>query len=268
MRIFIKTINTMNPAMIIGFVLLTLNVSAMAVNTPSILSLDNRIRQVAYDPNDVVPIIGKTFVTSEVVFGDDEVIQSVQSGDMIAWTVSIPKATPNVLFLKPTKTNSNTNMTVMTNKHTYFFNLHATQNKKTKATYALEFRYPKEIIARHSRAARLKRLRHGAVISGARSPVHYNWQYSFNGDTRVMPVHVFDDGVFTYMQLQPHQPIPAVFAVQSVSGKEAVVNYRLQGKYLVIQTVAPQFTLRDGSTIVASIFNDKLIHRLTGRHSG
>ena len=75
-------------------------------------------------------------------------------------------------------------------------------------------------------------------------------------------MHVFDDGTFTYLQLQPGQPVPAVFAVMNRNGKESVVNYRQDGRYLVIQQTAPQFTLRVGQDQVANIFNNRDIKKL------
>ena len=77
-----------------------------------------------------------------------------------------------------------------------------------------------------------------------------------------MPLHIFDDGQFTYMQLQAGQAIPAIFAVDNSSGKEAVVNYRREGDYLIVQQLSPQFTLRADRYHVASVFNNKRIHQL------
>lgn len=78
-------------------------------------------------------------------------------------------------------------------------------------------------------------------------------------------MHIFDDGQFTYMQLQAWQPVPAIFAVDNVAGKESVVNYRRDGQYLVVQQVVPQFTLREGKYHVTSVFNNRLIHHLRSR---
>ena len=77
-----------------------------------------------------------------------------------------------------------------------------------------------------------------------------------------MPVHVFDDGQFTYLQLRLGQTVPAVFAVDNAAGQESVVNTRTEGDYLVIQQLAPQFTLRQGEFHVASIFNNAMVKKI------
>ena len=64
------------------------------------------------------------------------------------------------------------------------------------------------------------------------------------------------------MQLRPGQTVPAVFAVDNSEGKESVVNTRTEGDYLVVQQIAPQLTLRQGTTKVASIFNNNTIAKL------
>lgn len=235
---------------------------AMAAEQPLKLASDPRIEVVAYSPYNVVPVIGTTFTATQITFGQNEYIESVQNGDIGAWTASINKNLPNMMFIKPTVYNSKTNMTVVTNEHTYYFELisnpknHATQ---AKATYAIHFVYPEQKQAKVEAQIRFAEQQKHAEVSAFKNPSAYNWDYSFHGDRRILPIHVFDDGQFTYMQLQPHQPVPAVFAVLTPNGQESVVNYRIDGRYLVVQRTAPEFTLRVGKHQVATIFNNKMI---------
>lgn len=238
---------------------------AWATEKPMPLASDHRIEVVAYSGSNVVPIHGTTFTTTQITFGKNEIIENVQNGDLGAWTASISHDLPNMMFIKPTVNGSNTNMTVVTNKHTYYF--HLTSNAKghgnaENSTYAVHFIYPKaqEKVLARAMQARLRQ-KH-AEISAFKNPSAYNWDYSFSGDGRIMPIHVFDDGEFTYMQLQPNQPVPAIFAVTSSNGKESVVNDRQDGQYIVVEAVEPQFTLRLGKSQVASIFNNRLIAKL------
>ena len=79
-----------------------------------------------------------------------------------------------------------------------------------------------------------------------------------------MPVHVFDDGKFTYLQFRDVSVLPAIFAVHDKSGFESLVNYRVDNNIVTVLQVSPQFTLRSGTNKVTSIFNNKAIHRLKG----
>ena len=232
-----------------------------AAQTPINLSTDSRVSVVAFSENNVVLVQGATFVATQIKFGSDESILNIQSGDAAAWTAKVDENLPNMLFLKPESYDSHTNMTVITNKHTYYFSINS--NKKDREvdvpTYALKFIYPEEEKAEQTK--RLMRLekQKKASLSAFRHPKDYQWKYSFNGDTRVVPMHVFDDGEFTYFQLRPNQTMPAVFAVDNSEGNESLVNVRREGDYLIVQRVAPQFTLRSGEDVVASIFNEKMI---------
>ena len=236
--------------------------NAYAIETPIRLSSDARIETVVYSPYNVVPVSGSTFTTTQIIFGQDEFIENIQNGDLGAWTASVDKDLPYMMFVKPTAYNSSTNMTVVTNKHTYYFQLSSNQmgqNNDQSSTYAIKFIYPEDNVRKVEKEIATREQQRVSELSAFKNPQEYNWNYSFNGDGSIMPIHVFDDGKFTYMQLRPNSPVPAVFAIDSPDGKESVVNYRQDGQYLVIQQVAPQYTLRVGQDQVASIFNNKLI---------
>ncbi len=232
---------------------------AFAAQTPRGLSTDARIKRVAYQRDNVVPVRATTFTTTQIVFGPDERIENIQNGDLTAWTISVEKGLPNMMFLKPTMLDSNTNMTVVTNRHTYYFQLMSGPRQgRGKTTYALAFTYPEQAHTAMLAAVRYNREQQHAILNAHKNPKNYHWNYSFSGDHSIMPLHIFDDGHFTYMQLQPEQVVPAIFAVDNKSGKESVVNYRREGNYLVVQQIAPQFTLREGKDHVASVFNKRL----------
>lgn len=253
----------------VGLGIFCLTSAAFAVEKPLRLSSDSRIEVVVYAPYNVIPVYGTTFTTTQITFSKNEYIKNVQNGDLGAWTSSISKDIPNMMFVKPTIYNSNTNMTVVTNKHTYYFHLKSNKqgvNNQKNTTYAIHFIYPDEQRSRVERAIAFRERQKQAELSAARNPSDYNWNYSFHGCRRIVPMHVFDDGKFTYLQLQPGQPVPAVFAVMTRSGKESVVNYRLDGRYLVVQQIAPQLTLRVGQNQVANIFNNHEIKKLN-QHS-
>jgi type IV secretion system protein VirB9 len=261
-KTFLKTVTMILLSASLGVSCLSLS---FAAESPLKLSSDSRIEVVAYSPYNVVPIHGTTLTATQITFSRDETIESVQTGDLAAWTASINKDLPYMLFVKPTVFNSNTNMTVITNKHTYYFQL--TSNAKgeggeTHATYAVHFIYPQERAAQVAHELSLQEQQRHAEVSAFKNPSAFNWNYSFHGNKSIMPLHVFDDGKFTYLQLRPNQPVPAIFAVTTPDGKESVVNFRRDGNFIVVQRTAPEFTLRAGKGVAASIFNNRLIAKL------
>ena len=80
------------------------------------------------------------------------------------------------------------------------------------------------------------------AASQAPGPLDFNWVLS--GEKQVGPLQVFSDGLQTWMQWRPHQPLPAVLAMQD--GGYAVVEYRRQDPYTIIEGVYPALMFRAG----------------------
>ena len=235
-----------------------------AQNTPKAYPQDGRIFRVNYQDNNVVPLRGKAFTATQVVFGKEEHVIDIQGGDSAAWMVTRHPLIGNSVFIKPSILGSDSNITIVTNKHSYYF--HVTSNKTldekmTVRPFAIKFVYPEEE-RREAKAKAIEAMRaQKEVINPQKNPEKYNWNYRFSGSTQLAPVHVFDDGTFTYFELAKNQAVPAIFAVEDRQGKESTVNIRRQGNYLIVQRIAPQFTLRHGG-IVTSVFNTNEITRI------
>jgi type IV secretion system protein VirB9 len=235
-----------------------------AQNTPKAYPQDGRILRVNYQDNNVVPLRGKTFTATQVVFGKDEGVIDIEGGDTDAWMVTRHAELRNIVFIKPTMLGSDSNITIVTNKHSYYF--HVTSNKTLDETpepkpFAIKFIYPEEELREAKARANAAMHAQKEVINPTKNPERYNWNYRFSGSTQLTPVHVFDDGTFTYFELAKNQAVPAIFAVEDKQGKESTVNIRRSGNYLIVQRIAPQFTLRNGG-IVTSVFNTNEINRI------
>ncbi|BCD92291.1 hypothetical protein fh0823_24300 [Francisella halioticida] len=173
---------------------------------------------------------------------------------------------PNYLGIKPTRLGSDTNMTVVTNEHTYYFHLVSTN--QDDALYAVKFKYPNQDFQATNHNKQYFKEQHKADLSGFVNPIKYNMNYTFSGDTNLMPVQIWDNGKVTYMQFSPNQPQPSIFAVEGKAGKEAVVNYRrLKNNLVLVERVAPQFTLRLGADHAASVFNQSYIKQIKNHDS-
>ena len=236
----------------------------LAQAVPKAYPEDKRVYRVTYQDHNVTPLRGKTFTVTQVLFGKDETVIDVQGGDTAGWMVTRNSQLPNMVFIKPTIHGSDTNITVVTNKHSYYF--HATSNRELNEVpslhaFAMQFTYPEDELREAKARAALEMRAQKEQINPSKNPERYNWNYRFSGSTQLAPVHVFDDGTFTYFELAKNQTVPAIFAVEDRQGKESTVNIRRSGNYLVVQRIAPQFTLRSGG-IVTSVFNTNEINRI------
>lgn len=249
---------------LITTLLLVANALAFAQQLPQPTKEDARVTRVPFQEHNVVKLKARTFTNTQILFNPKETVLVVEGGDTAGWMVTFHEHLPYMVFVKPTLFNSNTNMTVVTDKHNYYFQVTSNQsieNDSVNPIYALQFTYPEEEKAKLEAARRAAVLRNTALSKQHKDPKTLNWNYRFSGSAELIPQHVYDDGQFTYFELSPTQPVPAVFAVDNKQGKESVVNTRRQGQLLIIQRLAPQFTLRSGG-LVASIFNSNEIVRL------
>lgn len=99
---------------------------------------DPRLVSVVYDPAQIVKVIGRPGVQATITFGEDEKIENVAVGDSQKWQIT-PNKRANLLFARPLEAAAVTNMTVVTDKRTYLFDLVA--SAKDRPVYMLSFTY-------------------------------------------------------------------------------------------------------------------------------
>lgn len=207
-----------------------------ASKTPRSLATDSRVKQVLYDPSQVYEIVGTYGYQTSVEFALDEKVKVVSLGDSIAWQ-TVPYQ--NRLFLKPVEPNAATNLTVITDKRTYYFTL-TSAKKPAPMTFLVRFVYANAHITIPDRA-------NDVPQPSEPVPARRNLDYGTSGDRTVIPLtRVFDDGQFTYFLFDPGAEIPSVYTV-GPDGTESIVNTRREGAYLVVERMASLFTLRNGN---------------------
>lgn len=76
---------------------------------------------------------------------------------------------------------------------------------------------------------------------------NHDFAYRVMGDARVAPLQVFDDGVHTYLQFRPDQPLPAVFVQEG--GQLRLAEHRVQGHYLILPQTSDHLEVRIGTAL-------------------
>jgi type IV secretion system protein VirB9 len=133
-------------ARIILTLLIILNVSGSFAEYDDDIPLttDNRIKTYVYSPNEVYLLVLHFGFQSSIEFAKNESIETITMGDSYAW-----KITPlgNRLFIKPMEKNIRTNMTIITNRRTYQFDIVAKtleDGDENNLVYVMRFQYPKK----------------------------------------------------------------------------------------------------------------------------
>ncbi len=233
---------------------------------------DYRIRTIDYSEGQVYRITGFFGFHALLMFGPDERVEKV-GGFEKGWSVD---NLGNKLLIHPKMDDADSNLTVVTTRRVYFFDLsvkpfpkkYISQADDPEQTYALKFRYPQdEAAAARARAeseaaaARARaeaaavelRLRQ-ATTKVSEKPKH--WNYTYMGADAIRPYQVWDDGTFTYFKFYAQQDLPSFFVVND-DGSESVVNKGMEegGDTMVVQRVGKQFVLRMGNSVVC-IYNE------------
>ena len=230
------------------------SMDASARQKPREGTADKRIKTVSYNPNDVVAVRGYYGFTTLIEFSAGEDVEIAAAGDTIGWQVA---PVGNRVLIKPQEYNAKTNLQVITNRRTYSFELTSGTVKSAQSgslTFVLKFRYPEdERIALEAANAARKRHKQATVGEDGKTPADWNMAYESDGDDEVAPIRVLDDGQFTYFEFNNLKDLPAIFLVNA-DQSESLVNFRVEGKYVVVERLGGRFTTRKND-LVACIYN-------------
>ena len=221
-------------------------IPALVLLASPALADDPRLVEKMYDPMEVVRIEGKVKVQATISFADDEQIENVAVGDSEAWQVT-PNKRANLLFVKPLSPTATTNMTVVTDKRTYLFDLVA--GARAKPLYVLQFKYPPEpesekqpVMAEGPNEVELAAAQEaGAVVD----PAELNFAWTPKGDKGLLPARTYDDGNSTFLTWSAGKPVPAIL-VKDYEGTEGPVNFSVRGDVIVLEGVPREIILRSG----------------------
>lgn len=220
---------------------------------------DPHIRTLQYDPDQVIRLTGFMGFQTMLEFAPDERIENVSIGDAMGWQVT-PNKKANLLFLKPVDRAPITNMTVVTDRRRYVFDLSVAKPKASAAdaAYVVRFRYPQ--------AAPI-------VVAAAPvklAPIARNTAYSLQGSASLQPSRVFDDGAATYFAWPEQADLPAIFVV-GADGVEGLANAVVKDGYLVVDQLAPRFVLRSAkasATLVNGGWSVRAVQAPTSEKAG
>ena len=140
---FIPKSSYLNLRLLVCLILLVfINLSsAQAVEKP--LTTDNRIKTYIYNENEVFVVLVHYGYQSTIEFAKGEEVQTISLGDSYAWRVS---PIGRRVFIKPLEENMHTNMSIITNKRIYHFDvvskLSSDEGIDKELVYVIRFLYP------------------------------------------------------------------------------------------------------------------------------
>ena len=190
---------------------------------------DSRVRLATYQEGQVYRLsVSLTHVTT-VEFGEGETIRSIIAGDTVGFQFDgVPGG--RAFAIKPTASGVATNITVYTNRRSYYF--HVVEARETPH-YVVQFRYPENRV-QPTRAV------------AADAP---NANYAVSAREEFTPTAIWDDGTFTYFRFARNAPVPAIFRYSN--GRERAVNSQaLSDGVIRVSGVNRQWVLRLGEEVI------------------
>ncbi len=109
------------------------------------LTSDNRVKTYLYNENEVYPLVVHYGYQTSIELGHGEEVSTISIGDSYSWQIT---PVGRRIFIKPFEENMHTNMTILTNKRAYQFDLFskkAESNYDDNLVYVMRFYYPEDI---------------------------------------------------------------------------------------------------------------------------
>lgn len=221
-----------------------------ATQQPTAQAFVNAVQVYPFSDGTIYQVYTAPGAVTDIALQPGENLIAVAAGDTVRWVIGDTTSGAGAdkrthILAKPFASGLATNLVITTDRRSYHLQLTATSRT---AMAALSWTYP---------ADQLIALRRAAEQSAAATPVseglkvdnlHFN--YAVSGDQPAWrPLRAFDDGRQTFIEFPASIAVgeaPPLFVV-GPTGEAELVNYRLRGRYYVVDRIFDAAELRLGT---------------------
>jgi len=227
-----------------------------ATQNPTSEGYFNAIMRYDYDPGALYQIYCAPLKLTDIQLQAGEEIQgSPAAGDTVRWIMGIGRSMENEverqhLYIKPTRADLYTTLSINTNKRSYHIELHS---YKDAYMAAVSWRYPQDEIELIIKQAEAEQRKEMTVVSTNIDINNLNFNYTvkaYKGDMPAWkPVLIFDDGKKVFIQFPKGMLVnesPALFVVSDANNETQLVNYRVKNEYYIVDRLFKRAELRLG----------------------
>lgn len=199
-------------------------------------------------------------ITTQIELDPNDEVKDYSTGFSSGWELN---RRDNVFYLKPKNVDVDTNMMVRTAKRDYIFELKVVasdwtaleQAKRAGVQYKITFSYPKDEAFPEDDAKIVDYPGQSVAIDKTRE---YNFAYSYATRSKqpwLVPVTVYDDGRFTYIQMPdltqfPTGNFPAVYGRENKRTEDFVVNTTVEKNTIIVHGTYNYLVIRHGKNTV------------------
>jgi len=220
-----------------------------ATRGPNDASLVGALHEFAYERGALYAVEASPQRITDIALEPGETLLSVSAGDTTRWIVGdaqsgIAGNIQSHILVKPNAANLATNLVIMTDRRVYHIDLRSTSGA---AMASVAWRYPVEMTLANSAPLPPPPLATASPSSPVFTPETLNLRYRIDGDKPDWrPLSAFDDGKQVYIEMPDNLIEAPPLSVIGDEGLEAV-NYRIRGKYYIVDRLFKKAELRLGS---------------------
>ncbi len=208
-----------------------------------------------YAPGGLYVVTAAIGQVTDIMLQEGETLSdtgAVAAGDTVRWVIGeaasgVGATRRTHILVKPTDPGLATNLVINTNKRTYHVELRSTAQVYLAS---VGWSYPQDELIAIQHAKETAEVHAATQVQVGIDPAKLNFGYRLTGpNVPWRPAQVFDDGAKTYV-LMPEgiarTELPPLFLLGE-KGKIELVNYRVSGRYLVIDRLFATAELRLGT---------------------
>jgi len=236
-----------------------------AMQEPAPLGFINAAQVYGWSEDVLYRLLAAPGAVTDIALQPGEAITSVAAGDTVRWTVGDTSSGAGEdkrvhILVKPFAPGLSTNLIIATDRRTYHLEMVSTPST---AMAAISWTYPPgDLIAirrQHAEApadAQSVDQQQGkfemapALQAAGLSLDHLNFAYAITGDNPAWrPLRAFDDGRQTFIEFPASiavGEVPPLFVFRA-QGEAQLVNYRMAGRYYVVDRLFASAQLRLGT---------------------
>jgi len=186
---------------------------------------------------------------TDIALQPGEALIAVAAGDTARWIIGDTTSGSGAdkrthVLVKPFAAGLATNVVITTDRRSYHLALASTS---TTAMVALSWSYPQDTLIALKRAAEEREA--AAPVATGIGPDQLHFNYAISGDRPAWrPLRAFDDGRQTYVEFPASLVVgeaPPLFLIGR-SGEAQLMNYRLRGRFYVVDRIFDLAELRLG----------------------
>jgi len=209
----------------------------------------NAVQVYPFSDGAIYHVLTASGQVTDIALQPGEALGAVAAGDTVRWVIGdttsgAGESRRTHVLLKPFAPGLATNIIITTDRRTYHLSL---TSAGRSAMVAISWTYPQDQLIALKAAA--DRARAAQPVATGLSVDQLHFDYVISGDRPVWrPVRAFDDGRQTFIEFPPDLgtgEAPPLFLVDA-KGAAQLVNYRVQGRYYVVDRLFETAELRLG----------------------